>query len=85
MGHSVHSTETTGKGRMWRRYWLTAPCEQRRLCDADDPSNEWFDLESDHSFRTAQLLGPVNTHWVDALLPKMGSGKARGVQFGYSK
>ncbi len=29
--------------------------------------------------------GPVNTYVIDALLPKMGPGKARRAQFGYSK
>jgi hypothetical protein len=29
--------------------------------------------------------GPGNTYVIDALLPKMGPGKARGAQFGYSK
>ena len=30
-------------------------------------------------------LGPVSTYLIDALLPQMGPGKARGAQFGHSK
>jgi len=30
-------------------------------------------------------FGPANTYLIDALLPQMGTGKARGAQFGHSK
>ena len=43
------------------------------------------DMRLDGGFRIDLLLGPVNPYPIHALLPKIGSGTARGVQFGCSK